>query len=39
MCLYDKGSYKAKYRLLINKRERTVFQNLMYFDESKAFIE
>ena len=39
MCLYDKGSYEAKYQILINKRERTVFQNLKYFNESKAFIE
>ena len=36
MCMYAKDSYKAKYRLLINKKERTV---LKYFNDSKVSIE
>ena len=31
-----KDSYKAKYQLLINKREST---DLKHFNDSKAFIE
>ena len=34
--LYAKDLYKAKYRLLINKREST---SLKHFNDSKAFIE
>ena len=33
--LYAKYSYKAKYQLLINTREKT---GLKYFDDTKAFI-
>ena len=36
ICLYDKGRYKAKHQLLINKRERT---GLKHLNESKTFIE
>ena len=34
--LYAKDPYKAKYKLLINKREST---GLKYFNDSKGFIE
>ena len=34
--LYAKDPYKAKYQLLINKRESTGFK---YFNDSKAFIK
>ena len=34
--LYPKDPCKAKYQLLINKREST---GLKYFDDAKAFIE
>ena len=34
--LYAKGSYEAKYQLLINKRENTGLKSL---NDSKAFIE
>ena len=34
--LYPKDPYKAKYKLLINKREST---GLKYFNDSEAFIE
>ena len=34
--LHAKDSYKAKYQLLINKREST---GLKYLNDSKAFIE
>ena len=34
--LYGKDPYKAKYQLLINKREST---GLIYFNDSKTFIE
>ena len=36
MYLYAKDPYKAKYKLLINKRKRT---GLKYLNDSKAFIE
>ena len=36
ICLYGKDLYKAKYQLLINKREST---GLKYLNDSKAFIE
>ena len=34
--LYAKDAYKAKYQLLINKREST---GLKYLNDSKAFME
>ena len=34
--LFAKDPYKAKYKLLINKREST---GLKYFNDSKGFIE
>ena len=34
--LYDKDRYKAKYQILINKREST---SLIHFHDSKVFIQ